>query len=254
MDNKTMNEVKKIWETVYQHGTWKDFVIDVEIHKKILAFLQPGDFYYWILNSKSGDMEYISPEVVDVLGYPMEVLDLNFFFNLFHPEDKSYFLNFEIAIADFFNKLPNEKRHKYKIQYDFRFKKADGEYLRILNQMIILQYDETQSTIRTLGFQTDISHLKKEGKPVLSLIGLDGEPSYYDIDVAAIFKPSKDILTGKEKEVLRMLTKGNISKEIGNQLHISKTTVDSHRKNMLKKTNSKSTSELVNKAILGGWI
>ena len=254
METKTLEAVKKIWDSVYTNNTWKDFAIDLDIHKKLLSILQPGDYYYWILNSKTGSMEYVSPEAEKVLGYPMHLLDLNFFFNLFHPDDRPYFLNFEMAIADFLNGLPNEKRTKYKIQYDFRFKKANGDYARILNQMIVLQYEEKESMIRTLGFQTDITHIKKEGKPKLSLIGLEGEPSYYDINVKKVFKPSREILTHKEKEVLCMLTQGKISKEIGLSLNISKTTVDSHRRNMLKKTNCKSTSELVNTAILSGWI
>ena len=254
MGTTTLQEVKKIWDSVYSNNTWKDFAIDIDIHKKLLSILQPGDYYYWILNSKTSSMEYVSPEAEKVLGYPMHLLDLNFFFNLFHPEDLPYFLNFEMAVAGFLNDLPHEKRMKYKIQYDFRFKKANGDYARILNQIVVLQYEEKESLIRTLGFQTDITHIKKEGKPKLSLIGLEGEPSYYDIDVKMRFKPSSEILTRKEKQVLHLLTQGKISKEIGISLSITKTTVDSHRRNMLKKTDCKSTSELVNKAIVNGWI
>lgn len=254
METRTLDAVKKIWDSVYTSKIWKDFAIDLDIHKKLLSILQPGDYYYWILNSKTGSLEYLSPEVEKVLGYPIDLFDLNFFFNLFHPDDQPYFLNFEMAIADFLSALPDDKRTKYKLQYDFRFKKADGDYARILNQMIVLQYNQEENMIRTLGFQTDITHIKKEGKPKLSLIGLEGEPSYYDIDVKQVFQPSSEILTRKEKEILHLLTRGKISKEIGTSLNISKTTVDTHRRNMLKKTNCKSTSELVRNAILGGWI
>jgi DNA-binding CsgD family transcriptional regulator len=47
---------------------------------------------------------------------------------------------------------------------------------------------------------------------------------------------------------------GMLNKEIAEQLHISKETVDKHRKNMLEKNNCKNSNELIAKAIKKGWI
>ena len=54
-----------------------------------------------------------------------------------------------------------------------------------------------------------------------------------------------DCLTEREKEVLALLFKGLTSKEIAIELFISKTTVDTHRRNILDKTGIKSTAELI---------
>lgn len=54
-------------------------------------------------------------------------------------------------------------------------------------------------------------------------------------------------LSDREKEVLHYIALGFNSKQIGEKLFVSKNTVDSHRRNMIKKQAVKSTQELVDK-------
>jgi len=143
---------------------------------------------------------------------------------------------------------------KYKIRYDYRIRKKDGNYIRVLQQGLVLQYDESGGINRTLIIHTDITHLKQEGKPVLSFIGLEDEPSYINVEAKKIFKVSKEFLTKREKQVLSLLIEGKLSKEIAHILNISPQTIDKHRKNMLSKNQLKNTGELIGKAVKQGWI
>ncbi|MBU2916259.1 response regulator transcription factor [Reichenbachiella agariperforans] len=52
-------------------------------------------------------------------------------------------------------------------------------------------------------------------------------------------------LTKREYEILLLITKGKSSKDISEQLFLSPHTVNSHRKNILKKLNLKSPAELI---------
>ena len=61
-------------------------------------------------------------------------------------------------------------------------------------------------------------------------------------------------MTTREKQVLKLLMEGKLSKQISIILNISKQTVDTHRKNMLHKKNLNNTGELIGKAIRYGWI
>lgn len=54
-----------------------------------------------------------------------------------------------------------------------------------------------------------------------------------------------DNLSQREHEVLRLLVRGKISKDISKELCISINTVNSHRASLLKKTNSKNVAELI---------
>ncbi len=72
-------------------------------------------------------------------------------------------------------------------------------------------------------------------------------------DYINLLKSSEDriinALTKREIEVLKLLCNDKTSKEIGSELKISSRTVENHRKNLLKKTNSRGTAKLLIYAI-----
>jgi DNA-binding NarL/FixJ family response regulator len=58
------------------------------------------------------------------------------------------------------------------------------------------------------------------------------------------YLPEGCCLTEREKEVIELVTQGKTSKEIGAQLHLSKHTIDTHRRRILEKLNINSISDL----------
>jgi DNA-binding NarL/FixJ family response regulator len=67
-------------------------------------------------------------------------------------------------------------------------------------------------------------------------------------------KLEPDELSSREFEVLQLIAKGHKTAEIADQLNLSVHTINSHRKNILKKLNLKSPTELIVYAIENGWI
>ena len=69
-------------------------------------------------------------------------------------------------------------------------------------------------------------------------------------------KPSTDSdteeLSKREIEVIRLCTKGLTASEIGDKLHISKRTVETHKERIFLKLGLKSTKELINYAFRNG--
>jgi DNA-binding NarL/FixJ family response regulator len=55
----------------------------------------------------------------------------------------------------------------------------------------------------------------------------------------------KTILSSREIEVLGLVSRGFVSKEIANKLFVSVNTVNNHRQNILEKINAANTSEAV---------
>ena len=62
------------------------------------------------------------------------------------------------------------------------------------------------------------------------------------------------LLSAREIEVLVLITKGLINKEIADKLNISLTTVITHRKNITEKLGIKSVSGLTIYAVMNGYI
>lgn len=61
-------------------------------------------------------------------------------------------------------------------------------------------------------------------------------------------------LNDNEKNIIRLLSNGSNSEEIADKLFISKNTVDTYRRKILQKTQTKNTAQLIRFAIEGGLI
>ena len=67
-------------------------------------------------------------------------------------------------------------------------------------------------------------------------------------------KESPDLPSKRELSVIRLISKGFGSKQIAEELSISFNTVESHRKNILKRYNIKTSAELIYLATSKAWI
>ena len=247
---------KKVWDVAVKTETeyTAELELQLEMHKRLLNIFQVGNYYYYVFNVFQGKFDYVSEGIRIVLEYEPELeYTVIKMVDSIHPDDKIYFLNFEQKSIEFFKTLPFDKIQKYKAQYDYRIKAKNNNYVRILQQVVPIDYDET-NFYRTLGIHTDISHIKQEGIPCFSIIGIDGEPSYYNIQDSLDFTKSYDLFTKREREVLKAIVEGKNSNTIANALNISLHTVNAHRKNILNKANCKTPVELVAKAITEGWV
>ncbi|WP_228446643.1 LuxR C-terminal-related transcriptional regulator [Chryseobacterium sp. 3008163] len=231
----------------------KNLELNLELHKKLLNIFQAGDYYYMIFNVSTMELEFISPHIKNILGYDSNEINALFFLDQIHPNDKPYFLNFENKLTEFLKELPLEKRGSYKFQHDYRIKTKTNNYIRLLHQIVPIEFDEN-NYYRSLVLHTDITHIKKEGTPCFSIIGFDDEPSYYNIEVTEKLTKSFDLFTKREKEVLKCILEGKNSKTIAEKLFISLNTVHNHRKNILTKAEVHNPLDLLSKSIKEGWI
>lgn len=253
MEINFYNEAQKVWKNLTQNGILKDDQFELKVHKKLLEIFHIGNFYYWFFDITSFKFIFLSPEIKKVLGYDSENVDLEFFMSKIHPDDQATFLNHENTVLDFFSKLPVDKILKYKVSYDYRMINSDNKPIRILHQVVVIQHDGNR-VLMTLGVHTDISHLKTSNVSKLSFIGMEGELSYHDVLISKKYKSSNDILTKREKDVVKLICRGYSSQHISKILFISKHTVDTHRKKILLKTNTKNISELIAKIINDGIV
>ena len=78
-----------------------------------------------------------------------------------------------------------------------------------------------------------------------------GKP-YYDKKIHlphAEKNSSKSVLSSREREILQLIAKGRTSHQIADELFIGKSTVDTHRKNMIRKLGLSGAGELLRYAV-----
>ncbi len=221
------------------------------------SFFCPGPFYYYIIDSPTLTFENVSSQAFHITGLELEGQSLEEVVNIIHPDDMDFFLKCEDFVASFLkNKVAPEKMVKYKITYSLRERTRDGSYKLFLIQTITLANTDDGGLLKVLGLHTDISHITTTNNYKLSLIGLDGEPSYYSIDVldSEPFTIKDNLFSPRELEVIILLGEGLTAKEIATQLFVSTETVISHKKNALAKSNCKNSTQLVSYCIRHGLI
>jgi len=255
MKNKKLIETIQDWQKVGQYKIASKRNLSLEDYKKLMRIFQMGNFYYLIFVPPEGKVESISKSMTTILGYKQEEFTTSFFLEIIHPDDVSMFAFFEKKVVEFKMTLYPDEIQKYKSQYSYRIRKADGTYIPILQQSITIHCDDNGAVLRNLVIHTDISSLKPQiGARTLSFISIDDSPSYIDVFCEDVLIKKELILTKREHQILLLLATSMTTKEIANHLFISPETVGTHRKNIHAKTATHSLAELLAVAKEKGWL
>lgn len=194
----------------------------------------------YILDYKERSVSF-QKGIAEVLGYSPEEFTFDLSVNFFHPDD--YEMVTRLIKATLIFATENNVTRDVGFCLTYRVKHKDGHYLKVLRQSTIYENDVSGKIISNLSMLTDVSFLTISNKVEwrFDAPGLDREKfkNY-------VIKEYADFFSDRELEIIKQLKQGLKSHEIAAKLHISKHTVDTHRRNMLRKSNCKNTVELLN--------
>lgn len=209
-----------------------------------------GTYSYAIMDFSSGEFLYVADDIESIWEYPAEVFfdnGMQSLFNVFPPEHLNAHFKLSVAGWTFGNSLAPDKLLYSTANFDNINRNKDGELVRILTRQITVRLDGDGKIWLTLAIFTDISHIKKpdiNDNPRLSYyIPKTGDFLIYNPSTESMV--NLDILTGRERQVLRLYADDKTAREIAGELYLSTHTVHTHRANMLRKTGCKNLAELV---------
>lgn len=164
-----------------------------------------------------------------------------------HPEDGANLRLIHEKLFAFFYESPIEDRLKMRFDFNFRMKKSSGQFIHILQQSVFIALANQGAPLYDFTTCTDISHSKKDELMELSIHKLN-EKGFYD-QVYAYNVPQMPCynISNREIEIMRCIVKGLSCKQIADKYQLSINTVQNHRKNILKKTQSGTISEAIAK-------
>ena len=202
---------------------------------------------------------HLTDNATDLLGYTSEDFiseNINLFFKLIDPTHLDFAIKATQFSFDAKNKIGIEAYSKNTILFVCGIKaiKKDGSLCRLLMKYRSLVFD-AQAVVQTalITFE-DVTFLMKSDF-YWSILSCGDNKEHRFHFVSNVEKDIKnDIISDREKDVLRLLAKGMESKEIGNQLFISSGTVDNHRKNMIARTGARDTTALLQLCLSCGII
>lgn len=152
--------------------------------------------------------------------------------------------------------IQDSNRHfiHFFVSADILFNNVD-EFETLKKQTMVMITGEDAGNFEAAGFKTlNVSLPEKElaGK-ILHLHQL-GHSGFYGNQDSRNKAEMKNALSVREKEVLELMVKGLINKEIAVRLNISVTTVIFHRNNICEKLHTRSIGKLTIYAVLHGIV
>lgn len=204
----------------------------------------------------------ISGSIKNVSGYdPRDVIEngLDFVIDIFQKDDfKIYNETIFRKIIEFLRKTPKIEHYEYVFSFSYRIRRNDGRMITLYQQGSYITDPKTNLPVYCIGMVTDISPLKKDSSMILSIDKKRNERGLFNYDniVSEYYypDPEESRLTRREREILGRLADGLSSKQIADKLYLSESTIVNHRKNILRKTNTKNVAELIHYALTKGII
>jgi PAS domain S-box-containing protein len=213
----------------------------LDILKKVS--LLPNQYFYLKYLPKK-HVVYVSSSVSQILGYSDSEFDDHRLSKIIHPEDRAVVfagISYAYSVANFKVFKPFE----LAIYFKHKAFHKNGDVKSLLWYISPISYDTDGKLLFCINVVTDISELHLSERVQIWGVGLPEEIPQFSME--GYYNSSK--LTKREKDILFYLSKGLNSKSISEKLFLSRHTIDTHRRNMLRKMEVKNTGQLMRKAI-----
>lgn len=239
-------KVLKQWSSLYGESSIDEtqsiinkiasFASLIDQDKVVIGLFDPSKFRY----------VYLSENVFSFVGYTSSKLinDIKTFVSL-SPATAPFYPS---VIFDFVKNMdaqasPLRRRGMYIGGIRFKHGKS-GKLTTIFIKSRVLAYNKEGLPSLGLHLFEDIGHLLK-GRPMWCRC-VYGENNFARFSTLDHHKHYlEEMVSKRELEILKMIVENKDSKEIGQELGISKDTVLKHRKNMLLKLGAKDSTALI---------
>ena len=245
----------------FNSGFIKDNSIEQYVKQQTIIdeILPESAAFFYVAEVPAHKYHFLGKQQENVSGYSNEEFlerGIELFLQSVHPDDINIVLD-EIypTFSDAIMNAPAEDRLQILLQYNYRFRRKDGEYLNLLEQIYTLQVDQNGRPAILLGNVIILN--TKEVLPVRMVLKNISESGFAETFFSKTFRSVPDEIsdvTDRELDILRNLAAGKTSKEIGEELFISPHTVDTHRRNLLSKLDCRSVVELAQLAYRNGLL
>lgn len=249
-----MNEVGKLYQeyfAILESQNMKEEYLDYTLLDQHKLFLTKLDL---IENSAISVFDLYKKEHVfassnysTMLQYDLDKIDKlgnEYFDSNVHPDDFLTNLKNGIELIKFSFNIPITERKDYKLISDYRVKNGHGDYIRIIEQQQALELDKKGNIWLALS-TIDISPDQDLNAGSKSSIFNFKTGRLIPFSFVTNTKQEENILSKREKQVLKLIKDGLPSKEIADKLFISIHTVNTHRQRILEKLNVTNSFEAI---------
>jgi len=252
MESLVYNKESLAWRYQEDDQSIQQKKIDVGFYTNSLDLDQREGSCYLIVNYTLPCIEFCCEKVSSLLGFRTKHITLSHLLRLIHPDDAAKYIPEQFRIVQMLKQLPDHKRRKFKISRTLRMKHSNGEYIQVLQEVLAIHTPLADGMLRVfVGLSKASDEECFQGFRVEEML-ISAEK--HDTLSGKSDNQTSDVLTSRELEVLKLIRDNKSTKEIAEMLSRSPHTVKNHRKNMLRKTGTSNSLELVMLAVQNKWI
>lgn len=227
----------------------------VQIEHLVAEIFTSGPFYYYMINISNSTLSDCNDDLLKMHGLTTFPVHLKDIIDLIHPDDLGFVMEAEAWTIEMYKIIGFEHQLKLKSGYCFRMKAGNGEYELFHHQAFHTLKDENGRLLQALNIHTNIHHITRQNNYIVTISGIGNRKDFYQKQLIPERNGNvAERLTKREIEILNMLVKGYTDREIAEVLNISFHTVRTHHKNILGKTKSKNSAELIKRSLENGYL
>lgn len=259
MNSRIISDYSEIFET-YQEFRGDFLENHIEKLKALDQYIPHSNTFFCITNTTTRAFEYVSKNFRACTGMDTEMMcskGMTFWWEHMHPDEMSLWLQSLNDLMVFtMSEIDVHDRKKISYTWNYRIRMADGTYHPILQHTTPMYFDEEGKPIIGLAHYSLLpitgGHL-----PIRASAKMLNDKNEYETVFFKTYSEQKLIseqISFRERDIIRLISFGHSTEEIADKLFISVNTVTSHRRNILKKTDCKNTTELIARSIREGMI
>lgn len=214
--------------------------------------------FFYLIELATGQYLFMGKQQEILSGVPNDEFKaggIDSFMKRIHPDDISVVLNevYNDFVSWFRERDPSLNKEDVVFQYNYRFLNRHNRYSNVMEHVYVPEIDKNGSPALLLG---NVIHLGNgDVLPIKCSMNVHRNDIVETLKMKTYHNVAESFnLTKRETDILKNLASGKTSKEIGEQLFISHHTVDTHRRNILKKLNCSSVVEMAQVAFNSGLL
>jgi hypothetical protein len=198
--------------------------------------------FFYIADLLEIKVIYTSSRSKEMIGVEPEDLNLYHLFGATHPDDSKRTSLGRATILRLAHDLFVAEKGFRLVSTNFRVKNPSGNYSNMLMQLYLFYNRVPYKSVFVLKVHTDIDWCRKIKHGYHYYLGEDlSNFRYPDEELLAL----GNIFSDREFEIIKLIESGLNSEQIAARLFLSPNTVNTHRRNILKKTSKAHLSDLI---------
>jgi DNA-binding CsgD family transcriptional regulator len=210
--------------------------------QELEEMMEMNDQFFYIADAIQMKILFTSKRSTEMIGIDPGDLSLYHFMEATHSDDLQRLNLGRAKVIKMAQDLFINRKGPTIVSTNYQIRTADGSYSNFLIQGFLKYFPDPLNTVFFLKIHTNINRSKKIKCGYHYYVGND--LSYFRFPDDELLQTG-NVFTKREFEIVKLIEEGLSTEQIAEKLFVSPYTVNTHRGNILQKTNKTNISDLI---------